>query len=187
MRKALLPVLPALIAGALLAIPGTASADDGVIHDCGTADCTGATWVSQPTVKFSWPETATPLDGCNNGQPISPPEGDDTLTCTVTLEDGITLASDTVHIKVDNTPPAAAPGVASPPANAFGWWSATPLTINFAWSDPVPAGVTEVSGVNPGDCEGSVAYTAALGTLVAPGCRDRAGNLGTAEGFPVLF
>src|SRR3954468_21343635 len=133
MRKALLPVLPALIAGALLAIPAIATADNGVTHDCGTADCTGATWVSQPTVAFSWPATATdPSDGCNNGQPISPPEGDDTLVCSVTLEDGVTVAKDTVHIKVDNTPPTAAPGVASVPASPFGWWRTTPLAIDFA-------------------------------------------------------
>jgi hypothetical protein len=77
------------------------------------------------------------------------------------------------------------------PAGPFGWWSATPLTINFAWSDPVPVGVTDVSGVNPADCKVSVAYTGgnttALGTLVPADCADKAGNRATAEGFPVLF
>jgi hypothetical protein len=192
MRKTLLPILPALIAGALLAIPGTAGAADGVTHDCGTADCTGTTWVSQPTVTFSWPATATdPSPDCHdNGQPFSPPEGDDTLTCSVLLDDGVTQASDSVHILVDNTPPTAT-GSPSVPANPFGWWNATPLTINFAWSDPAPAPGVAVSGVDQANCEDSVPYTGGdtdtLGTLVAAGCSDAAGNRATARGVPVLF
>jgi hypothetical protein len=129
------------------------------------------------------------LDGCNDGQPISPPEGDDTLTCTVTLEDG-TQAADTVRILVDNTPPTAV-GTPSVPANPFGWWSSTPLTINFAWRDPAPAPGVAVSGVDTANCTDSVPYTAGntttLGTLVAPECSDLAGNRAGAQGFPVLF
>jgi hypothetical protein len=161
-------------------------------HNCGSADCTGATWVSHPTVQFDWPGVGTnPSPDCHNGDPFSPPEGDDTLTCSVLLDDGVTTATDTVHILVDNTPPTAPAGVASVPASPFGWWGTTPLAINFTWSDPTPAGVTAVSGVNPDDCQESVPYTdgdtGTLGTLVAAGCRDRAGNFATAQGFPVLF
>src|SRR5690242_7494218 len=191
MRKALLPVVPALVAGAMLLMPGVAGADNGMTHTCGGADCTGVTWASHPTVQFDWPGVGTnPSPDCHNGDAFSPPEGDDTLTCSVLLDDGVTTATDTVHILVDNTPPTAPAGVASVPPSPFGWW-ATPPTINFTWTDPTPAGVTAVSGVNPDDCEQSVPYTGGdtgtLGTLVAAGCRDRAGNLATAQGFPVLF
>ena len=88
------------------------------------------------------------------------------ITCTATSGGGLEESIKSVTVKLDKTPPSAAPIAARPP-DANGWYN-RPLTVTFSGADPMSGlqGCSSVQYAGPDNVSAVVAGT----------CQDLAGN-----------
>lgn len=176
MRRALL----ALLVAAVLAGAGAASASAiGIDYACSPGPCN--VWHTTP-VTVQW----TAIDGtlgCAPGAPVTArqvvtADGKSSLTCTAS--DGANgLASKTIEVWVDRTPPVVSPGATTSRLPDHGEWYRVPVQVSFAGSDAT-SGIRSCSSIVYAGPDADPATV--LGT-----CTDIAGNVSRPSPFALRF
>jgi uncharacterized protein YjbI with pentapeptide repeats len=114
------------------------------------ADLDGATITGATVTGATWSDTTCP-DGTNSGQHA--PDG-----CTTPL---------------DTAPPAAKPAVSAGTAGKDGWFTSSPVTVDWNWTD--------AGAINSGQCAATSTATGNGSHALTASCADLAGNVGTAS------
>jgi hypothetical protein len=176
--RSLLAAMLATAACSLLAAPAAAAPPTINYSVAGTAGDGG--WY-RSAITVSWavsfnglPALAT--SGCEPAVRLTRDTPGTTLTCRASNADGETIAR-TRLMRIDQTPPSIAPGVAARAPDGNGWYRA-PVAIAWSGADALSgiAGCTALTYAGP---DGSAAPFGV--------CRDRAGNVSAAAPFALRY
>jgi hypothetical protein len=135
----------------------------------------GAGWNrGNVTVNWNWTDKGGSGIEPANCTTWSTSSGEGTVTLNASCQDVAgNVATASYTVKVDKTPPTAAP-TALPPANGAGWNRGN-VTVNWNWTDKGG------SGIEPANCTTSSTSSVEGTITLNASCQDVAGNVGTAS------